>query len=146
MKNSRLHLVLTITVILFIFSGASANAAQRGACSVLTLAEVRAIAGAPVVVLAAASDQPMVTDEMTLSNCMYTLPSGPGRVVHVQLMWAPKVNLEQIAKFTGKQNQALTSIKGDVLVLASVTGMKDNVRTFDRAASQQLLTALLNKL
>ena len=146
MKISQLHLVAITAAILFLCTGTSASAAQRAACSVLTLAQVRAIVGDPVVVFDAGSAAPTTKDEMTISNCTYTLPNFNGRSARVNLMWGSSSKLAETHKFYLDRNKELSSIKGDVLVLASVTGLKNGAMTFDRAASQELLTAILKTL
>ena len=146
MKISQLHLGAITAAILFLCTGASESAAQRAACSVLTLAEVRAIVGDPVVVFDAGSVAPTTKDQMTVSNCTYTLPNFSGRSARVNLMWGPSSKIAETHKFYLDRNKELSSIKGDVLVLASVTGLKNGAMTFDRAASQELLAAILKML
>ena len=146
MKTPHLHLVSITTAILFFFTGASASAAQRAACSVLTLADVRAIVGDQVVVFDAGSAAPTTENETTISNCTYSLPNFNGRSARVTLMWGPSAKLAETNKYYLERNKELPSIKGDVFVLASVTGLKNGDVTFDRAASQELLAAVLKKL
>ena len=146
MKTPHLHLVSITVAILFFFTGASASAAQRAACSVLTLADVRAIVGDQVVVFDAGSAAPTTNNEMTISNCTYSLPNFNGRSARVTLMWGPSAKLAETNKYYLERNKELPSIKGDVFVLASVTGLKNGDMTFDRAASQELLAAVLKKL
>ena len=146
MKTPHLHLVSITVAILFFFTGASASAAQRAACSVLTLADVRAIVGDQVVVFDAGSAAPTTNNEMTISNCTYSLPNFNGRSARVTLMWGPSAKLAETNKYYLERNKELPSIKGDVFVLASVTGLKNGDVTFDRAASQELLAAVLKKL
>ena len=146
MKTPRLHLVSITAAILFFFAGASASAAQRAACSVLALADVRAIVGDQVVVFEAGSAAPTTTDETTISNCTYSLPNFTGRSARVTLMWGPSAKLAETNKYYLERNKELPSIKGEVFVLASVTGLKNGDMTFDRSASQELLVALLKKL
>ena len=146
MKIPHLHLVPITAAILFLCTGASASAALRTACSVLTLTEVRAIVGDQVVVFAAGSADPTTTDEMTVSNCTYTLPNFSGRSARVNLLWGPSSKLAETHKFYLERNKELPSIKGEVLVLASVTGLKNGAITFDLAASRELLVAVLKKL
>jgi hypothetical protein len=146
MKSPNVHGVAIAGAILFLFTSASASAAQRAACSVLTLVEVRAIVGGQVVVFDAGSAAPATRNEMTISNCTYTLPNGNGPSARVTLMWAPSAKLAETNTFYLKRNKELPSIKGNVLVLASVTGVKNGDMTFDRAASQKLLAAVLKKL
>ena len=146
MKTPHLHLVSITVAILFFFTGASASAAQRAACSVLTLADVRAIVGDQVVVFDAGSAAPTTNNEMTISNCTYSLPNFNGRSARVTLMWGPSAKLAETNKYYLERNKELPSIKGDVFVLASVTGLKNGDMTFDRAASQKLLAAVLKKL
>ena len=146
MKTPHLHLVSITVAILFFFTGASASAAQRAACSVLTLADVRAIVGDQVVVFDAGSAAPTTENETTFSNCTYSLPNFNGRSARVTLMWGPRAKLAETNKYYLERNKELPSIKGDVFVLASVTGLKNGDMTFDRAASQKLLAAVLKKL
>ena len=146
MKTPQLHLVSITAAIMFFYTATSASAAQRAACSVLTLAEVRSIVGDQVVVFDAGSAAPTTTNETTISNCTYTLPNFSGRSARVTLMWGPSAKLAETNKFYLERNKELPSIKGDVLVLASITGLKNGAMTFDRAASQELLTAVLKKL
>ena len=146
MKTSHVHLVSITSAILFLFTGASASAAQRAACSVLTLADVRAIVGDQVVVFDAGSTAPTKKNETTISNCTYSLPNFNGRSARVTLMWGPSAKLAETNRYYLERNKELPSIKGDVLVLASVTGLKNGGMTFDQAASQELLAAILKKL
>lgn len=146
MKSPHLRILRIIAAMLFLSVGASASAAQRAACSVLSLADVRAIVGDQVVVFEAGSASTTTKGEMTISNCTYTLPNFSGRSARVNLMWGPSSKLAETQKFYLERNQELPSIKGDVLVLASVTGVKNGAMTFDRAASQELLAAVLKNL
>ena len=145
MKSPHLHLVSITAAILFLFTGASASAAQRAACSVLTLAEVRAIVGDQVVVFDAGSAAPTTKNETTFSSCTYTLPNANGRSARVSLMWAPSAKLAETNKYYLERNKELPSIKGDVLVLASVTGVKNGgMITIELRARNYLLLFLIS--
>ena len=144
MKTSQLFLGSIIAVSVGVVS-ASALATQPAACSVLTLAEVRAIVAAPVVVSDPSSFPPATKGSVTTSNCTYVLPKGK-RAVKVSLMWAPSAHLTEALQFYDKRHKEAAAIKGDVLVLTAVIDNGSTGMTYDQAAGQALLTAALHKL
>lgn len=144
MKASQLLRGSIAAVILVCMATASASAAPRAACSVLSLADVRVIVGAPVGIYKPGSFAPTVRGQNTISNCTYTVQNANGRGARLTLMWGAK--LAQTQQFYDKRHKELASIKGDVLVLASVTNATQAGITFDQPASKKLLEAALHKL
>ncbi|MEP6833251.1 MAG: hypothetical protein ABJB74_07645 [Gemmatimonas sp.] len=120
--------------------------AQRAACSVLTLEEVRAIVTAPVDVFAAGSSAPTTSNGITTSNCTYVMTTKNSRGARVTLMWGTSAKLSETNAYYVKRNKELSAIHGDVLILASVTQGSATGLTYDRPASEKLLAATLKKL
>ena len=69
-----------------------------------------------------------------------------GRNAALSLMWGPPASLTQINQFYEKRHKELARIKGNVLVLASVTNTTQSGHTNDSSASKKLLDAVLAKL
>jgi len=145
MNTSRFLVSSLAAAILACFAPASANAAPRDACSVLTVAEVRAIVAAPVTVFQPGSSKPTVQGESTYSTCTYTL-NRPGKAARVSLMWGPSADLAKMYKFYVQRNKELPQIKGGALVLASVTDTSHHSMEYDTPASKKLLAATIAKL
>jgi hypothetical protein len=144
MKTHQLFLVSIIVVFAGI-TNASASSAQRPACSVLTLAEVRAIVSGPVTIFEPGSSAPTVRGDTTFSTCTYTIPKGTGRSATVTLMWAPKAKLASTKEFYEKRGE-IPSLKGDMLVLTTVVQVSKDGMTPDRPVNKKLLAAVLQKL
>ena len=59
-------------------------------------------------------------------------------------MWGPTEKLAKVSQFYANRHKEVASMKGGVLVLASITN--DDNRGVDQSASQKLLAAVLQKL
>jgi hypothetical protein len=118
----------------------------RAACSVLTLDAVRAIVAAPVDVFPAGSSAPTTRNGATFSNCTYVTGGATSRGARVTLMWGTSAKLSETNAYYVKRNKELSTIRGDVLVLASVTDGSSAGLTYDRPASESLLAAVVRKL
>jgi hypothetical protein len=123
----------------------AANAAPRAACGLFSLAEIRAVLAAPVVSLIAGTPAPTVRGDSTFSTCTYGLPKTMRDASSFTLMWAPSAELARLEKFSA-QRKATAQIKGDVLVLATVTKTSGGTAVIDQVASKKLLAAILAKL
>ncbi|HEY5094085.1 MAG TPA: hypothetical protein VII69_03100 [Candidatus Eremiobacteraceae bacterium] len=145
MKISRLFLSALAIAIVGYAIPAPANAAPRPACSVLPLADVRAIVAAPVTVYQPGSSNPTVQGDSTYSTCTYSL-NKPGMGARVSLMWGPSATLAKMYKFYVQRNKELPQIKGGALVLASVTDTSHHSMEYDTPASKKLLAAAIAKL
>lgn len=145
MKISPLVLGALAVAVISCLASAPANAAPRAACSVLSLAQVQAIVAAPVTVYQASSPGPTVQGKSTTSTCTYTL-NKPGKAARVSLMWGPSADLAKMYKFYVQRNKELPQIKGDALVLASVTDTSHHSMEYDTPASKKLLAAAIAKL
>lgn len=145
MKISRLLFGAVAVAIVGFMVPAPANAAPRAACSVLSLAAVQAIVGAPVTVYQASSPGPTVQGDSTYSTCTYTL-NKPGKAARVSVMWGPSAALSKLYRFYAQRNKELPQIKGGALVLASVTDTSHHSMEYDTPASKKLLAAAIAKL
>jgi len=145
MKISGLMVSALAVAIAGYMTPTAANAAPRAACSVLSLAEVRAIVGAPVTVFQSGSPGPTVQGDSTYSTCTYTI-NAPGKAARVSLMWGPSATLAKMYTFYVKRNKELPQIKGGALVLASVTDTSHHSMEYDTPASKKLLAAAIAKL
>ena len=123
---------------------AIANAAPRYACSLLTLAAVRAIAAAPVTVYHPGSTHPTVQGDSTYSTCTYTV-NAMGKGARVMMLWGPSAKLNEMYKFYVKRNKEMPQIKGDVLILGSVTNTSGGGVAYDLPASKRLLAAAVQQ-
>ena len=145
MKVSLLIVGTLAVAVIGWMASAPANAAPRAACSVLSLADVRAIVAAPVTVYQASSPGPTAQGDSTYSTCTYTL-NRPGRSARVSVMWGPSAALAKFYKFYVQRNKELPQIKGGALVLASVTDSSNHTLAYDTPASKKLLAAAIAKL
>ena len=144
-KKSRVIAIL-VTAAMLATHSSSASAAPQAACSLLTLPEVRAIVGSPVVIFQASSQAPTVRGDHTDSGCVYMPPgsakdwkgAGSG---FFHLTWGPAATLTT-GYNTYMQRHWTARIKGGVLASAMVS----NGKTIDVAASNKLLDAVLKKL
>lgn len=128
---------------------ARVTASPRKACDVLSLDEVRSVAGAPMVVYEAGSSPPTARGDSTASTCTYVLADAAGRPVNglgakFTLMWGPKDKLAQTNDFYIKRHIEASGMKGDVVVVAWI-GDASKGKAGDWAASQKLLAAVLLK-
>jgi hypothetical protein len=145
-QKSHIIGIVAAAAMLVATQSSSASAAPQAACSLLTLAEVRAIVGSTVEIYQPSSAGPTVHGVNTVSNCVY-MPHGTADTWKgagsgfYSLMWGPAASLT-----TGyniyMQRHWLARIKGDVLVTATVS----NGRKLDPKASGKLLEAVLKKL
>jgi hypothetical protein len=139
---SGIFAAVAAAALLFAGRPSPVSAAPQSACSLITLADARAIIGSPVVVFEPASSGPTVRGDTTISTCTYTVPNVRARAGTFSLIWAPpaklSANYSQHQKLRGWQPR----IKGNVLILASVT----NGTTVDPAASTKLLDAVAKKV
>jgi hypothetical protein len=145
MKTSQILIASLAAAAFATTAPAIAGASPRSACSVLSVAEVRAIVGAPVTIYRPGSPEPTVQGDSTYSTCTYTL-SMPGKAARVMIMWGPSSSLSSMYKFYVKRHKELPQIKGDALVLASVTDSSHHGLAYDMPASQKLLDAAIRKL
>jgi hypothetical protein len=145
MKVSRYFIISLAVAGLACIAPTQANASPRSACSVLTVAEVRAIVGAPVTIFRPQSPEPTVQGNSTYSTCTYSI-NKPGKAARVMLLWGPSATLDSLYKFYVKRHKELPQIKGDALILASVTDSGNDRFVFDLPASQKLLDAAVRKL
>jgi len=145
MKITRLLLVSLAAAAFAVMAPAFASASPRPACSVLSLADVRAIVGAPVTVFRPGTSAPSVLGDSTYSTCTYSL-NAPGKAARVMLMWGSSASLAAMYKFYVKRHKELPQIKGDALILASVTDTSHHSLAYDMPASQKLLDAAVRKL
>jgi hypothetical protein len=145
MKISGLFVSALAVAVAGYMSPTAANAAPRPACSVLLLAEVRAIVAAPVTVYQPGSPSPTVQGDSTYSTCTYTI-NAPGKAARVSLMWGPSATLAKMYKFYVQRNKELPQIKGGALILASVTDSSHHSLAYDMPASKKLLAAAAAKL
>jgi hypothetical protein len=123
---------------------AIADAAPRYACSILTLTTVRAIVAAPVTVYHPGSTQPTVQGDLTSSTCTYTI-NAMGKGARVMMLWGPSATLIKMYQFYVKRNREMPQIKGDVLILGSVTNTSGDGVTYDLPASKRLLAAAVQQ-
>lgn len=145
MKPRPLFVGSTIVALMGL-TAASASAAPRAACSILTLNEVRDIVGLPVTVVDMASFAPTERGSITVSNCSYGLPTGK-RMVKVSLMWGPSAHLAENQEAYLKRHKESSAIKGDVFVLTAVIDTSSGKGgIYNQAAGQKLLAAALQKL
>jgi hypothetical protein len=145
MKLSPMVLGTLAVAVIGCMAAAPVNAAPRPACSILTLAAVRAIVAAPVTVYLPGSPGPTVQGTSTTSTCTYTI-NRPGKAARVSLMWGPSAALAKMYKFYVQRNKELPQIKGGALVLASVTDTSHHSMEYDTPASKKLLAAAIAKL
>lgn len=120
----------------------SASAAPQTACTLLSIAAVRAIVAAPVDIFAPGSHEPTTRANITTSTCTYAAPAAHGRGATFSLMWGPAATLASTYAYYMKRHQEQPRIKGDVLVLASVR----NGAVLDAAASSTLLDAVVKNV
>jgi hypothetical protein len=128
-------------------AGAPAGAAMPSACSVLSLADVRAIVGAPVTVF---HDQApvMAKDGLEATNCLYMNSLAGGLSASVWLGRGPAahVNAAHQAYATMKERHGANGISGNTLVVVSVATASRTGLTYQDATSAKLLAAVLKKL
>ncbi len=145
-QKSRAIGILAAAAMLVATHSSAVSAAPQAACSLMTLAEVRAIIGPTVVVFQPSSAGPTVHGANTISNCVFMPPGtantwkGAGSGFYT-LMWGPPASLTAGYNEYVKRHW-LSRIKGDVLVTATVS----NGKKIDPAASSKLLDAVLRKL
>ncbi len=139
-----------VTACLMVAAAGRATANPRSACDVLSLAEVRTLVGAQMVVFEAGSTPPTTRDDSTVSTCTYVLTEagsrsakGPG--AKFTLLWGPPAKLAQTNDFYVKRHIEASGMKGDVLVVAWI-GNPSQGKVGDWSASQKLLAAVLEKL
>ncbi len=152
MKSTRFGSILLAAAVLWCAAGAHANAGQRAACDLLSLADVRALTGSSVSIYVVGSNKPTVRGDTTYSNCAYVMQANgnvqPGRFAKINLMWAPGAKLAQARSIYTNVRHVPASVKGGVIVTAEVgnTHLGDGRPTPDAAASQKLLDAVLQKV
>ena len=139
-----------VTACLIVATAGRATASPRVACDVLSLAEVRSLVGAQMVVFEAGSSAPTTRGDSTVSTCTYVLTDAGGHPANglgakFTLMWAPKAKLAQSNDFYIKRHIEASGMKGDVLVVAWIGSPSDG-KAGDWSASQKLLAAVLQKL
>ena len=139
-----------VTACLIVAASGRATASPRAACDVLSLAEIRSLVGAQVVVFDAGSSPATTRGDSTVSTCTYVLTDASGHVVKglgakFTLMWGPKDKLTQSNDFYVKRHIEASGMKGDVVVVAWV-GDASKGKDGDWPASQKLLAAVLRKL
>ncbi len=139
---SLLHRTCVVAGLIGLAAG-PANAAQKASCSLLALADVRAIVGSPVSVNAPSSFGPTARSGVTTSNCTYLNGSRSARLT---LMWGAGSLLVKTQQYYAKRHKEAPGLKGDVLVLASVTTATGAGLHYDIAAGDKLLAAALQKL
>jgi hypothetical protein len=139
-----------VTAFLILAAAGRVAAAPRSACGVLSLAEVRSLVGAQLVVFEAGSTPATPRGDSTASTCTYVVTdagghpaNGPG--AKFTLLWGPPAKLAQTSDFYIKRHIEASGMKGDVLVVAWV-GSPSNGKAGDWPASQKLLAAVLQKL
>ena len=116
----------------------------------LSLAEVRSLAGAQLVVFEPGSSPATTRGDTTVSTCTYVQTDASGRQVNglgakFTLMWGPKDKLTQTNDYYVKRHIEASGMKGDVLVVAWI-GDASKGKAGDWSASQKLLAAVLQKL
>ena len=147
MRTPQVHLASICIVILAFTVMAVANAAPRAARSLLTVAEVSAIVGAPVIVLGLGTFEPTKRGDLTFSNCSYRASNNVRRVAKVTLIWGPKAKLTDTYTFYMKRHKEVPGLRGDVLLLAMVADIGEiGGAVYDLPASKKLLDAALQKL
>jgi hypothetical protein len=146
MKTSQLLLSTLAVAVVASIAAAPAAAAPRAACSVLTLAQVRAIVAAPVEVYQPGSSVPTTQGTSTFSTCTYVVPNTMGRAGRLSLLWGPTATLTTTYNFYVKRGKELARMDGDMLVLASVTITTHGGTAYDQPASSKLMKAALAKL
>jgi hypothetical protein len=145
-QKSHIIGIVAAAAMLVATQSGSASAAPQAACSLMTLAEVRAIVGPTVEIYQPSSAGPTVHGVNTVSNCTY-MPHGTADTWKgagsgfYSLMWGPAATLTMGLNVYA-QRHWLARIKGDVLVTATVS----NGKRVDAAASSKLLEAVLKKL
>jgi hypothetical protein len=127
-----------------------ATASPRSACDVLSLAEVRSLVGAQMVVFEAGSSPATTRGDSTMSTCTYVVTAAGGHPANgpgakFTLLWGPPAKLAQTSDFYIKRHIEASGMKGGVLVVAWV-GSPANGKAGDWPASQKLLAAVLQKL
>ena len=139
-----------VTAALIAAAAGRATASPRSACDVLSLAEIRSLVGAQMVVFEAGSSPATTRGDSTVSTCTYVVTdagghpaNGPG--AKFTLLWAPQAKLAQTNDFYIKRHIEASGMKGDVLVVAWI-GSPSNGKAGDWPASQKLLAAVLQKL
>jgi hypothetical protein len=145
MKITRLLIISFVAAGFAVLAPAIASASPRSACSVLSLAEVRAIVGAPVTIYRPGTSEPTMQGNSTYSTCTYSL-NVPGKAGRVMLMWGPSAEVNRMYNFYVKRHKELPQIKGGALILASVTDTGGHSMVYDMPASQRLLDAAVRKL
>jgi hypothetical protein len=116
----------------------SVGAAPQSACALLSVAAVRAIVRAPVDVFQPGSHGPTASGKMSISTCTFAAPAAHGRGATFSLMWGSAATLATTNDYYIKRHQEQPSLKGDVLILASVR----NGAALDLPASRALLDAV----
>ena len=139
-----------VTACLIVAAAGRATASPRSACDVLSLAEIRSLVGAQVVVFDAGSSPATTRGDSTVSTCTYVLTDASGHPAKglgakFTLMWGPKDKLTQSNDFYIKRHIEASGMKGDVVVVAWI-GDASNGKAGDWSASQKLLAAVLQKL
>jgi hypothetical protein len=139
-----------VTAYLIVATAGRATASPRSACDGLSLAEVRHLVGAEMVVFEAGSSPATTRGDSTVSTCTYVLAEAGGHPANglgakFTLMWAPKAKLAQSSDFYVQRHIEASGMKGDVLVVAWI-GSPSNGKAGDWSASQKLLAAVLQKL
>jgi hypothetical protein len=114
----------------------------------MSLAQTSAIVGFPVTVYGAASFAPTAREGFTTSNCSYLEKTGVAgsRVARLTLMWGPSPKLAQVHEYYVRRHKESSALKGDVLVLASVTAPTTAGLNYNARAGDKLLSAALQKL
>ena len=144
MNTPRLLVGLLAGTVLACIAPTIASASPRYACSMLTLATVRAITAAPVTVYQPGSTRPTVEGKLTSSTCTYTV-NAMGKAARVMMLWGPNAKLVEMYKFFVKRNKEMPQIKGDVLIVGSVTNTSGDGVTYDLPASRRLLAAAVQQ-
>src|SRR4029077_16276770 len=139
-----------ITASLMVVAASRVTANPRAACDVLSLAEVRSLVGAQVVVFEAGSSPATTRGDSTVSTCTYVLTDASGHPANglgakFTLMWGPKDKLTQSNDYYVKRHIEASGMKGDVLVGAWI-GNASKGKAGDWSASQKLLAAVQQKL
>lgn len=139
-----------VTACLIVAAAGRVTASPRSACDVLSLAEVRTLVGAQMVVFEAGSTPPTTRNDATASTCTYVVTDAGGRPAKgpgakFTLLWGSKAKLAQTSDYYAKRHIEASGMKGDVLVVAWI-GNPSQGKVGDWSASQKLLAAVLEKL
>jgi|GEM_PF-3354017 len=148
MKIPPLSASAIVAAALFCIAALPAGAAPPPACSVVSLEQVRAIAGGPVVIFErSAYETPQSHGGLTGASCVYYPPNGitSGRSGHYATLtfsWGSQTDVVRSKQFAAQRGMRVGAIKHGIFVSALVSSNG----AVNWPASKKLLDAALAKI